>query len=157
MEAAGASGGAGCRRAPGRPGRPAPAVASRQRPLEAPGEEGVGGALRRAGGARMLFLNELAQHAQRLRYRVAPALPRLGQGALDRPGRERSVLLRLEPERPQVGERAPAGLLPVVEDAVRGHVKAAIARRAERSPRDWIVIHRGAMRAGCLLAHGRIT
>ncbi len=105
----------------------------------------------------MLFLNELAQHAQRLRHRVAPALPRLGQGALDRPGRERSVLLRLEPERPQVGERAPAGLLPVVEDAVRRHVKLAIARWAELSPRSRIAIHRGSLRAGCLLAHGRIT
>src|SRR5213593_1955571 len=77
----------------GGPRRPARATASRraprQRPLEAPGEEGVRGALRRAGGARMLFLNELMQYAQRLRHRVAPALPRLGQGALDRPGRER--------------------------------------------------------------------
>ena len=143
---------------PRRPARATPSRrAPRQRPLEAPGEEGVGGALRRAGGARMLCLNELAQRAQRLRHRVAPALPGLRQGALDRPGRERSMLLRLEPERRKVGERARVDLPPVVEDAAPGHGEVAVARRADRSPRSWIAIHRGTKRAGSLLAHGRIT
>ena len=145
----------------GDPRRPAGRVARRraprQRPLETPAEEAVGGALRRARGRRTLFLNELAQRAQRLRQRVSRPLPRLREGALDRPGRERSVLLGAEPERREVGERARVGLPPVVEDAARGQVEVAVARRADRSPYSRIAIHGGTMRAGCLLAHGRIT
>ena len=136
--------------------RVAPRRAPPERPREAPGEEAVGGALGR-GGSRALLLHELAERAQRLRERVSRPLPRLRQGALDRPGRERSVLLRVEPERRKVGERARVDLPPVVEDAAPGHGEVAVARRADRSPRSWIAIHRGTKRAGSLLAHGRIT
>src|SRR5205814_929909 len=105
-------------------GAPEPAPrAPLERPLEAPGDEAIGGALRRARGPGTLFLNELAQRAQRLRQRVSRPLPRLREGALDRPGRERSVLLGAEPERREVGERARVSLPPVVEDAARGQVE----------------------------------